>query len=567
MRVSFFHNAKKEHFHLFFAVLVIAVLVALSVLQPFGVPRTEATGFDTGYAYRKSITIDLTRVPDSEASYTNFPILISFTDADFIQDADCLAGSPVVNGPCNVSGYDIVFTDSDGTTQLAHEKEVYDGSPGQGRVVMWVRIPTLPSTGANKVIYVYYGNNAISTFQGNITSNGVTGVWDANYMAVWHLSEISPNPHIDSSASPVTQSSIIVGAQGTATGIAGGADNFTAANNAVVFGDSPKWDATQFRTLEAWFNGTNGASWQSVVSRLTAANDWDYALLAGNATGIPNCYHATNQTNNTLTDIVPSTWTYLACAMGGSSTLYMDGISRGTGAAALVVDNTTQPLVIGNAFTNNESPIGIIDEVRVSNIVRTPGWLETTYNTIRYPGPGAPDPLDFYGVGIEEAGNAPPTVPTLDDTPAFANWYTNNTTAVLGTFSSTDTDPIEYEIQWATDVGFTTGVVVKNSANFAAIDNGFDQATFASGVPVSYTPTGQPGDIFVNNTTYWWRVRARDPAGSNSFSQNSAVRSFTINTSLPADAWFQTTSDQFLTAPNAPTDIDPAPGGVKVKGW
>ena len=37
---------------------------------------------------------------------------------------------------------------------------------------------------ANTTIYIYYGNSSISTDQSN-----PTGVWDANFLAVWHLKE------------------------------------------------------------------------------------------------------------------------------------------------------------------------------------------------------------------------------------------------------------------------------------------------------------------------------------------------------------------------------------------
>ena len=577
MSDSFSFKTKKEHVHAFFAVVLVTVLVALSVLRPFGVPRAGAVGFDTGYAYRKSITIDLLRVPDTEPSYANFPILVSFTHADFVRDTDCTIGSPPVDGPCNSSGFDIVFTDSDGTTQLAHEIEVYDGAPGQGRVVMWVRIPTLPSTGANKVIYVYYGNNSISTFQGNVTSNGVTGVWDNNYMGVWHLDEVVPNPHQDSSQNPVNSSAITVGAQGTAVGIAGGADQFTLNTQRITFPDSTKWDNTDMRTLEAWVNETSPTSgiWHTVVARPNAAvTDYDYSIFVAKATtNIPSCYYGGSVADSSV-DITSGTWAYLACAMNGSSIIYIDGVNRGTGPA-LTVNLTTIPLYIGDPAGDafNEAFIGIVDEVRVSDNVRTPGWLETTYNTIRYPGPAAPDPFDFYGVGIEEVGNLPPTTPTLAETPAFANKDTSDTTPDLGTFVSTDTElnPIEYEIEWATNPGFTIGVVTKNSVNHAAADNGFIQPTYASGADVTYTPTGVGNDVFTIGTTYWWHVRAKDtPPGSDTSSIFSAPRSFTIGAS--ADAWLQTTSDQFTTtltdSDNILTDTEASsPGGVKLKGW
>jgi hypothetical protein len=39
---------------------------------------------------------------------------------------------------------------------------------------------------------------------------------------------------------------------------------------------------------------------------------------------------------------------------------------------------------------------GCVDEVRISGIVRSEEWIETTYNTIN-------DPSNFYSVGPEES--------------------------------------------------------------------------------------------------------------------------------------------------------------------
>ncbi len=139
--------------------------------------------------------------------HTNFPVLISLTLADLKTTAN---GGNVQNA----SGYDIIFTsDQAGNTQLAHEIESYTASTGE--IIMWVRIPSLVS--ATK-IYLFYGNSSISSFQGNVTSNGVTGVWDSNYKGVWHLRE---DP---SGAAPQMQDATSNNNDGTSNGTMTSAD-------------------------------------------------------------------------------------------------------------------------------------------------------------------------------------------------------------------------------------------------------------------------------------------------------------------------------------------------------
>ena len=163
----------------------------------------------------------------------------------------------------------------------------------------------------------------------------------------------------------------------------------------------------------------------------------------------------------------------------------------------------------------------------------------------------------------EPPSNAPPATPILSETPAFPNEETFDATPVLGNFSSTDpeSDAIEYEIQWDEDANFGTPVT-KTSSNFPG-DAGWGASTFASGASVSYTV--QPADALTNGQTYWWRVRARDPAGSNTWSAYSLHRSFTVNTTLSTDQWSQTTGDQFGT--DTLTETAVTGGEVKIQGW
>jgi len=69
--------------------------------------------FDNAWQFRKAITIDPAQV---QGSQTNFPVLISITDAD-------LGGAALANGD------DILFTSFDGITQISHEIESWNDSP------------------------------------------------------------------------------------------------------------------------------------------------------------------------------------------------------------------------------------------------------------------------------------------------------------------------------------------------------------------------------------------------------------------------------------------------------
>src|ERR1700747_1327387 len=144
--------------------LVFFFLIAVVLL-----PARGTTG--NGYSYSRAITIDHTKVPNTDQ--TNFPVLISNTYSYLATTAN---GGNVTNA----NGYDITFTsDAAGTSPLAYEQESYSASTG--KVSYWVKVPTLSHT-TDTVIYMFYGNSSVTTDQSNKTA-----VWDSNYAGVWHL--------------------------------------------------------------------------------------------------------------------------------------------------------------------------------------------------------------------------------------------------------------------------------------------------------------------------------------------------------------------------------------------
>jgi len=138
------------------------------------------------FSYKRPITIDNTKVSGS-ADFTDFPALISLS-------GDWLKTTAVdsTNGRIkNSNGYDIIFRDTN-LVQLDHEIEEYDGSASAGTLVAWVRIPTLDYND-DTIIYMYYGNACISS-----PTENPTGVWDDNFVGVWHLKETGTGTRYDS---------------------------------------------------------------------------------------------------------------------------------------------------------------------------------------------------------------------------------------------------------------------------------------------------------------------------------------------------------------------------------
>ncbi len=130
----------------------------------------------------------------------------------------------------------------------------------------------------------------------------------------------------------------------------------------------------------------------------------------------------------------------------------------------------------------------------------------------------------------------------------FANEKVSTTTP---TFEFTTTDPqndsLQYQIQWSSTYAFTASTTRNSNVNagFTNATNGGDTDPFNSGDTIRFKI--QAADALTNGSTYWWRVRARDPLGANTYSFFTDPRSLTVDTSVTVSTWFQTTQSQFST--------------------
>lgn len=137
-------------------------------------------------------------------------------------------------------------------------------------------------------------------------------------------------------------------------------------------------------------------------------------------------------------------------------------------------------------------------------------------------------------------------VPTINA--PFRNEKVSTTTPTFE-FYTTDpqNDSLVYEIQWSASSTFaaSTTRMSSSSVGFVNMSNGGDTSPFISGETIQFTI--QSGDALTNGQTYWWRVRATDPQGSQQYSFYSDEQSFTVDTSVTVSTWFQTTAEQFNT--------------------
>lgn len=329
--------------------------------------------WDTDWQYRKMVTIDHTKV-DSELE--NFPVLVkidSISDLNFSK----VAGS---------SGEDIRFVASDDSTELKYEIERWDNSNNKAEI--WVKIPTV-SNSADTEFYMYYGNSGASDGQ------DAENVWDDNFKMVQHLQETSKtggydyDDHLDSTRN--NNDGEVTGASMDATGKIDGADDFDGDTDFVKVPDDGSLDmGTGGITVEAWIKTSAQVPygyWPMIVDKDRCSPRQGYRLfLSAESERICFAVEIDNNIYQTWGSVVnDGNWHYVAGVRDGNEVfVYKDlGRSGGTrpGADGNVNNNVRLSLSDGEWSPGKYYFDGMIDEVRVSNSVRSGGWLTTSYHS------------------------------------------------------------------------------------------------------------------------------------------------------------------------------------------
>ena len=348
----------------------------------------QSTCFLAGFSCNRKLTIDHTKVEGSTA-LDNFPVLIQIED-------DCNLRTTENDGSVESSnGYDIIFIDSDGVTQLDHELEKYDGDDGE--LTAWVKIPSLSPT-TDTDIYMYYGNSDYAACD----PSNPAGVWSNNYRGVWHLQDQN---NLEDSTS-YNNDGTAQGGVNDDTGKIVGGQYFDGGSDYISVPDATSLDITTELTMEVWVNLTNASNNQKVVGKTNSTYTSGY--LIGVDDGLyPEIWDDDWQNENhsfNAGSISSSQWTHLATTWktGGNMIGYINGSEVHTESAGSDdIDTNSGNLIIGAAPWDPTTfeVTGTIDEVRISSEARSADWLETEYNNQN-------EPSKFFSMSEDSCGGS-----------------------------------------------------------------------------------------------------------------------------------------------------------------
>ncbi len=356
-----------------------------------------------GYTFCQTLVLDHTKVPSNQS---NYPAAICFGSQ---VGSNCLTNSKqlatAANGGFledNTNGFDFIITsDSGAMTPLNYEAVIHNLTTGATE--LWVLLPSISST-VDLTIYLFYGNASVTTDQSNPTA-----VWDTDYLAVHHFTQIS-GVYSDTDTVPdsttanpfAVETNFPTFAKPTAvTAIVGGGANFDTLSccgfiNSGPFTNFPPNGSPAPFTLEGWFNTNRAAGDQQAycIGANNASGD-RWAIHWFGAAATPLWGIEGQNVGVTFPDGAGGGWHRIVTILPSGQTTfinakaYVDGVAQ-TLTNLLGGTTTFAPQYTGFSYSagilcqNNPTPFfqfgGIMDELRLSKIERSADWITTDYN-------------------------------------------------------------------------------------------------------------------------------------------------------------------------------------------
>jgi hypothetical protein len=317
------------------------------------------------------------------ATLENFPVLVKVSEAGIsgFHYTDC----------AKPDGGDLRFSDANGTL-LPCEVEDWNTN---GVSLIWVKVPSLAK---GTRITCYYGWNLAPAVDS-------TEVWDANYLAVWHMDAEAGNLNqMDATANgkTVTGSSSTDVQSGVEGKVGLAARTGLASTGGYEIADSGHFNGLSEITLEAWTFREEGAekpaSARSIVEMARYTGTWAYGWRLWEVANSEKSSFFVQIGTAAQTGWATSPgdapaqgeWHYHARRWAGANGYHSETLDANTATTAsannfkgTMETFSNGTLCIGNRAASQSNPFpGCIDEVRISNVVRSDAWVKATHDTI-----------------------------------------------------------------------------------------------------------------------------------------------------------------------------------------
>lgn len=349
--------------------------------------------YNESWTKRVKVTIDHTKV---SATLYDFPVYIDLSElpADF-------------HANCNqTDARDIRVTTSDGTTEVPREVVFYDSATDTGE--LHFKAPSLSSS-VDADFYIYYGNASATEPASNATY-GSENVWDSNFKAVYHLQEDPSGtaPQLLDSTSnnnDLTSAGSMTSGDSVAVKIGNGID-FDGSNDELVSANNVGITGAGNRTVSAWVKQPTAANKNFLGFGTTTTGGCFDMLFHSNKVAV-HCYGGGYDNISYAPAYTANTLVHAYATYNGTA---VNTFVNGTGGTAtnMTLNTANSVLRIGKGtYATLDRLTGQMDEVRVSDVVRSADWMGAEYNN-----QSAPDTFS--------------TIGTAEEPPTSGDWYNSS---------------------------------------------------------------------------------------------------------------------------------------------
>lgn len=328
---------------------------------------------------RIHIKIDHTKI---DSTLTNFPIRLHLGQVVGISQADLRK----IFTELGSNSKKIAITTDDGTTQCYAEIEQWDNANQVAE--LWINVPSISST-ADTVLYLYYDSTHAdnSSYVGDTGETPAQSVWDSNFKVVYHMSQ---DP---SGTAPQIKDSTVNVINGTSNGAMTSGDliNAKIGKGLDFDGIDDYIDLANSSTIGTGIAATFSIllymrSFPTVTDRILSkwqSSNLSYELEIG-PTGTVSIAYSTTGSNviggASIGTISLNTWTRVTFTNNGANSYGFLNIVKGVaGSGGNFYIGTSNIQIAGSSLETNRDFDGIIDDIQISNIVRSDAWIKAAY--------------------------------------------------------------------------------------------------------------------------------------------------------------------------------------------
>ncbi len=327
--------------------------LTLLLIIMLSIPNIANAWWNEQWSFRKKITIDTTSAGVELAkTLQEYPVLIRLHTGNFKYFLDVKADAS-----------DLRFMAKDDKTPLKFHVEKID--PINEIALIWVKLPMITTKTNSDYIWMYYGN------PNGVNAADTPGTYDSSYIEVYSFKDAETIPK-NKTSYPVGVSSSninikpasLIGAGVTLDGI----NNINLAVSPVI-----RINPQTGYSFSLWLRSP-GIEKDSVIYNVA---DKTFNLILGHDQN--GMYLSITKNGTTIAEVksralLKNAWQHVAFTLDKKEIkLYVDGIE--VGKSAVNVPEFGDKFTIGSSTSEDKYLIAELDEVRISNILRSPTWI------------------------------------------------------------------------------------------------------------------------------------------------------------------------------------------------